>query len=91
MLTFDLIFPFHLKTETTKGNRMWSNDATQNLVLARASIGPAVVRIKPRQDGGFYVSWLDCARGYSLYLQRLDANGNLSCGVGRASSSLNGR
>jgi hypothetical protein len=56
---------------------MWSNDATQNLVLAQSTTFLNGAYIRPRPDGGFYISWLDGGRGYSLYLQCLDENGNL--------------
>jgi hypothetical protein len=56
---------------------MWSNDATQNLLLAQSTLLQHCIHIQPRQDGGFYVSWLDAGHGFSLYLQRLDVNGSL--------------
>ncbi|MFM0339613.1 hypothetical protein [Paraburkholderia fungorum] len=55
---------------------MWSSDAAQNLVLSQSSSSVASTSICPTPDGGFYVSWLDFANGYSLYLQRLDVEGN---------------
>lgn len=55
---------------------MWSSDASQNLILSQSTDDVAATLICPTPDGGFYVSWLDDAKGYSLYLQRLDVNGN---------------
>jgi hypothetical protein len=66
---------------------MWSNDPSQNLVIAQnldASMdGP---KICATADGGFYVSWLDHGAGYSLFLQRLDVNGNLLFPTGTPST-----
>ncbi|MFL9919376.1 hypothetical protein PQR75_29150 [Paraburkholderia fungorum] len=55
---------------------MWSSDASNNLILSQSTGDVAATSICPIPDGGFYVSWLDSANGYSLYLQRLDVSGN---------------
>ena len=57
---------------------MWSNDPTQNLLIAQGQRDSLVgQKICATADGGFYISWLDEVRGYSLFLQRLDVDGNL--------------
>lgn len=66
---------------------MWSNDPTQNLLIAQGRCNPlAGQKICATADGGFYISWLDNARGYSLFLQRLDASGNLLLPAGAPST-----
>lgn len=40
---------------------MWSNDATQNLILSQSAGEVADTLIYATPDGGFYVSWLDAA------------------------------
>jgi hypothetical protein len=54
----------------------WSNDAASNLALADRGGEETQAKIRPRADGGFYVSWFDNTDGgYDLRLQRLDAEG----------------
>jgi hypothetical protein len=55
---------------------MWSSDASNNLIVSQSSGEVAATAICATPDGGFYISWLDSAKGYSLYLQRLDVDGN---------------
>jgi hypothetical protein len=59
---------------------MWSNDPSKNLVLAQelnVSSGQTNTTICPAHYPiGFYVAWLDAVTGYSIYIQRLDVNGN---------------
>ncbi|MFM0502700.1 hypothetical protein [Paraburkholderia caffeinilytica] len=59
-----------------EGATMWSNDASENLIVSQSTSDVAATSICPTPDGGFYVSWFDNANGYSLYLQRLDVRGN---------------
>lgn len=56
---------------------MWSDNPAQNLVIAENFRNNGDFKIKPSLDGGFYVAWLDDKNGYSLRIQKLDANGNL--------------
>ena len=60
----------------------WSADASQNLALAAKGNGNDQVqpKVKPLPNGGWYVSWFDADPsappvGYSVYLQRLRADG----------------
>lgn len=55
---------------------MWTSDPSNSLIVANPAHGQAQ-KITPANDGGFFISWLDQEQGYSLYLQRLDALGNL--------------
>lgn len=55
---------------------MWSNDPSNSLIVA-APVQGISQKIIPANDGGFFISWLNPLQGYSLYLQRLDAMGNL--------------
>lgn len=55
---------------------MWTNDPSNSLIVANPALGQAQ-KITPANDGGFFISWLDQEQGFSLYLQRLDAQGNL--------------
>ncbi|MBN8480464.1 MAG: hypothetical protein J0L88_02615 [Xanthomonadales bacterium] len=60
----------------TFGDSGWSHDPAQNLVVADRAGEETQAKILARADGGFYVSWFDNTDGgYSLRLQRLDANG----------------
>ena len=60
----------------TRGSSGWSHDPANNLVIADRAGEEVQVKILPRADGGFYVSWFDNTDGgYDLRLQRLDANG----------------
>jgi hypothetical protein len=66
---------------------MWSNDPTQNLLIAQGQRDSLVgQKICATADGGFYISWLDEVRGYSLFLQRLDVSGNLLLPIGAPST-----
>ncbi len=59
-----------------RGGSGWSHDPAQNLVIADRAGEETQAKILARADGGFYVSWFDNTDGgYSLRLQRLDANG----------------
>ena len=61
----------------------WSSDPSQNLALADKSDGADQVqpKVRPLPKGNWYVSWFDAdpkskpPLGYSVYLQRLSANG----------------
>lgn len=65
----------------------WSNDPTQNLLIAQGQPDSLVgQKICATADGGFYISWLDDVRGYSLFLQRLDVSGNLLLPAGAPST-----
>lgn len=53
----------------------WSGDAASPLVLADHSGEQVQPKLVASGDGGFYVSWFDSSNGYSVYLQRLGADG----------------
>lgn len=54
----------------------WSGNPAHNLVIADRTGEEIQVKVLPRADGGFYVSWFDNTDGgYDLRLQRLDAAG----------------
>lgn len=56
----------------------WSGDTMVNLTVAGRASEQVQPKIRATPDGGAYVSWLDnFAGGYDVYLQRLDAQGNL--------------
>lgn len=53
----------------------WSVDPAQNLIVADGTAEQVQAKLVARDDGGFYVSWLDASSGYSVRLQRVDALG----------------
>ena len=53
----------------------WSSDPAANLVLADRTGEQVQPKMVATGDGGFYVSWFDSSDGYSVYLQRLGADG----------------
>jgi hypothetical protein len=59
----------------------WSVDPANNLMVAAHTAGDQdLPHMVATPDGGFYISWLDAGAGYSVRLQRLDADGNLQWG-----------
>ncbi len=53
----------------------WSSDPATPRVIADRTGEQVQTKMVPTADGGFYVSWFDSSEGYSVYLQRLDAEG----------------
>ncbi len=59
----------------------WTNDPSLNTKLCTPTTGTTTgdqvqAKIRPRLDGGFYVSWFDLRTpGFSVYLQRFNADG----------------
>ncbi len=65
----------------SSAHALWSVDPANNLMVAAHTTGDQTVpHMVPTPDGGFYISWLDAGAGYSVRLQRLDADGNLQWG-----------
>jgi len=55
---------------------MWSNNAGNSLIIADIDI--AVQKITPSADNCFYITWQKSGIwGYSLYMQKVDINGNI--------------
>jgi len=77
---FAVIFIFAL---VSGASAQWSNDPARNLPLSDKSDGADQVqpKVRPLPKGGWYVSWFDADPnspppvGYSVYLQRLSAEG----------------
>ncbi len=56
----------------------WSSDSAVNLTVAGRGSEQVQPKIRATSDGGAYISWFDnFAGGYDVYLQKLDAQGNL--------------
>jgi hypothetical protein len=53
----------------------WSDNPAANLILADGDGEQVQPKMVATGDGGFYVSWFNSNDGYSVYLQRLDADG----------------
>ncbi|WAH51786.1 hypothetical protein LMA04_17030 [Pseudescherichia vulneris] len=53
---------------------MWSKDSSNSLIVAKPTSALAQKSI-PAMDGGVYTAWIDSVG--SLYVQRIDASGNL--------------
>ena len=70
-------------TLTSTAWAQWSSDPSKNLALADRGNGNDQVqpKVRPLSDKGWYVSWFDAnpngkpPKGYSVYLQRLNAGG----------------
>lgn len=60
---------------TPSAHAQWSSDPASNLVLADHAGEQVQPKMVATGDGGFYVSWFDSSNGYSVYLQRLGADG----------------
>lgn len=59
----------------------WSDDAALNTIIADKADSQLQPKIVAHPDGGAYISWLDNASGgYDVFLQRIDAQGNLLWG-----------
>lgn len=55
---------------------MWSNDAGNSLIIAEANV--TAQKITPSADNCFYITWQKSGIwGYSLYMQKVDTNGNI--------------
>lgn len=55
---------------------MWSNDAGNSLIIAEVSVTEQ--KITPSADNCFYITWQKSEFwGYSLYMQKVDINGNI--------------
>lgn len=55
---------------------MWSNDAGNSLIITDKNV--AMQKITPSSDNCFYITWQKSGLGgYSLYIQKVDINGNL--------------
>lgn len=61
---------------SSSAHAQWSDDPSQNLVIADRPGGQVQPKIVATPDGGFYVSWFDAGSGYDVYLQRLAADGS---------------
>jgi len=62
----------------------WPGDPFENLAICERGGNQYNTRVVCASDGGWFISWEDIAEGRNLYVQRLDAAGNLmwpSCGV----------
>lgn len=71
-----LLAPFALLT-VTSACAQWSDDPSNNLVIADADNEQVQPKIVATDDGGFYISWYDnSSGGYDVRLQRLDVSGN---------------
>ncbi len=56
----------------------WSSDPSVNLQVCDVTGDQALPKIASTSDGGCYISWFDNRNGsYAVYLQRLDAMGNM--------------
>lgn len=64
-----------LLCSTPSVHAQWSSNPASNLVLADHAGEQVQPKMVATGDGGFYVSWFDSSNGYSVYLQRLDADG----------------
>ena len=53
---------------------MWSNDSSNSLIVANP-VNALSQKSIPSMDGGVYTAWIDSVG--SLYVQRIDASGNL--------------
>lgn len=53
---------------------MWSNDSSNSLIVANP-VSALIQKSVPSMDGGMYTAWIDSIG--SLYVQRIDAGGNL--------------
>lgn len=59
------------------GRAQWSADPSDNLIVADEYSDQTQPKIVAAPDGGYYVSWFDdIAHGFSVHLQKLDAQGN---------------
>lgn len=59
------------------GQARWSANPADNLIVADQYVDQTQPKITPTPDGGYYVSWFDdITHGFSVHLQKLDAQGN---------------
>lgn len=74
-LTLRLVLVALLVCASSLTHAQWSANPASNLVLADHGGEQVQPKMVATGDGGFYVSWFDSSDGYSVYLQRLNADG----------------
>lgn len=69
---------FTLLLVSTPAYAQWNDDAALNTLIADKGGEQIQPKIANHPEGGAYISWLDSASGgYDVFLQRIDAEGNL--------------
>ncbi len=74
-----LLLPFILYSgNLSPATAQWTDNPDDNLAIASFSGELIQPKFAPHPDGGAYISWLgNTGSGYDVYLQRIDADGNL--------------